>query len=111
VSGTASHRSLAHNMDGNVVGVNTMANPQATILSKALHTITTNGAQIKPSSHIVKPEGSVEDTKARDKLEILEERVREFEGVRNYGLSNAAGLCLALDVVGKWQLMLMMIEC
>jgi len=54
---------------------------------------------MKPSSHIVAFEAIVKDTKAKDKLEILEERVRAIGGVRNYGLSNVAGLCLALDVI------------
>jgi len=111
---------------GNMVG------SQGTILSKV--------NQVKPrdGTHIMDSEAIVEDVKARDKLKTSEERLRAIEGVGNYGLGDAAGLCLVPDVVilakfkvsefekykgttcpkshltiiaGRWRHMLMMIKC
>ena len=64
-------------------------------------TIPSKVNRVKPGdgSHIVDSEAIMEDVKARDKLDILEERLRVIEGVGNYCLSNAAGLCLVPDVV------------
>ena len=57
--------------------------------------------RVKPGdgTHIVDSEAIVEDVKAKDKLDILEERLKAIEGVGNYGLGDAVGLCLVPDVV------------
>jgi len=53
----------------------------------------------EPKTEVVAPTAAVPANRAKDKLDVLEERLRAIEGGGSYEFGDAAGLCLVSGVV------------
>jgi len=85
-----------HDTKENEPGTTTFTSTQGIVQPNMVHVSMEKQLEVKPSPHVTTPL-NVDD--ATNKLEMLEERLRVIEGVRNFKFGNAAELCLVLDVV------------
>jgi len=70
-----------------------------TALPRVLQVLADEGSQAKVTTQTVAQGASLEANEAKNKLQILEERLRAIEGEGNHGFGDSTDLCLVPDVI------------
>jgi len=87
---------VTHDTKENELGTTTFTSTQGIVQPNVVHVSMEKQPELKPSPHVITPL-NVQD--ATNKLEMLEERLRAIECVRNFEFDNVVELCLITDVV------------